>query len=87
MTNADAAGNGWHERWKAQDAWTASEFAMLCCGWNPSLGEHPDQSLYNDTLEAITRAVSMSRASSGSPNTSSRTLDVCGRREPWSSVS
>jgi hypothetical protein len=30
---------------------------MLCCGWNPSLGEHPDQSLYNDTLEAITRAV------------------------------
>lgn len=60
MTQADGAEDAWRERWKHQDAWTASEFAMLCCGWNPSIGEHPDQELYNHALETITRAVRVS---------------------------
>ena len=47
----------WRDEWKKQDAWTAAEFAMLCCGWNPGLREHPDQEQYNNALEMISRAV------------------------------
>ena len=53
----EATTHAWRERWKDQDAWTAGELAMLCCGWDPSTSEHPDQKLYNDVLETIIRAV------------------------------
>ncbi|MEQ1897787.1 MAG: hypothetical protein ABL971_10425 [Vicinamibacterales bacterium] len=47
----------WKARWHVMDAWTVGEFAMLCCGWDPGTGEHPDQGAFNAAVEAITRAV------------------------------
>ena len=56
--HTDSATEAWHDHWKKQDAWTAAEFAMLCCGWNPSgLRQHSDQDRYSNAPEMISRAV------------------------------
>jgi len=52
-----AAAVAWRAKWLHQDAWTVREFALLCCGWNPSENEVPDIDRYNEALEAINRAV------------------------------
>ena|SRR5688572_20808734 len=57
-----AKSDTWREAWRQQDLWANTEFAMLCCGWNPGDFRHGDggpaaQQAYNEAREAIRRAV------------------------------